>query len=467
MRIDPSERAGHFWLPETPERQLPGTLKVSPGGRIELEVLGLFGGPDTHMFEEVPAPRIVGVTEKWGAVTLDRCFEIGRASAAGGITKTRIFAHLLVAGLLYGADEPLIFERFQFSLDGLNDWLCFSGIKVSHDLNARSSSYTYQPQEEIAFELTPNIDGALGFSYSLPGGPIDGKVTLTERAVFSLLPAEPTSFEELTKTAQRIAHFFCFATDQTVSMNTVRAQSPLEQVENRSDEDTHGPLLSLVFQSLPYTEQLPRYVQNTMLFRFPQIRDQVDKTFSRWISTYEVIQPALDLYFSVRTGAYKYTEGRFLSLAQAIETLHRRTSDETALPEKDFSDRIDGILAGCPDPDRKWLKGRLAYANELSLRNRIKRMIKPFSQYFGDSKETNTFVSNVVSWRNYLTHYDAENQKAQVSKKELFPLCMKMEALLQLHWLTIVGFDDASIKNIVSNSPALKEKLHGKPGFTA
>lgn len=98
MRIDPSERAGYFWLPETPEHQLPGTLTVSSGGRIELEVLGLFGGSESHILEETPAPRIVGITEQWGAVTLDRCFEIGRTSAAGGITKTRVFAHLLVAG---------------------------------------------------------------------------------------------------------------------------------------------------------------------------------------------------------------------------------------------------------------------------------------------------------------------------------------------------------------------------------
>lgn len=409
MRVQASESAGYFWLPDNPENKLPGTLTVLSGGRVELEVPGFFDETQSHFLGDVEHFRIVGVTEKWGAVTLDRCFETGQTSTSGGITKTKVFAHLLIAGLIYGPDEPLMFERLQFSLDGLNDWLSCSGLKVSHDPSARSWSYTYEPQNQITFELAQQMDGGLGFSCSLPGGPIDGEIRLVEKAVFSLMPTEPVHLHTLTQVAQRIVHFFCFAIDQTVSINTVRAQSPLEQVEDRSDDDTQGPLVTLVFQSLPYSVRLPRHIESTMLFRFPQIRDRIDQIFGSWIRTYEVVQPALDLYFSARTGAYRYTEGRFLSLAQAIETLHRRTSDEATLTKCEFMDRVARILADCPEGDRDWLKAKLAYANELSLRSRIKRMIEPFAKYFGDEKENKTFVSNVVAWRNYLTHYDSEN----------------------------------------------------------
>ena len=39
MRIkEEFKRAGVFWLPSTPERQVPGTLSISDGGNVELEL---------------------------------------------------------------------------------------------------------------------------------------------------------------------------------------------------------------------------------------------------------------------------------------------------------------------------------------------------------------------------------------------------------------------------------------------
>ena len=43
MRIkEEIKRSGYFWLPSASEKKLPGTLTISDGGKIELEVVGLF-----------------------------------------------------------------------------------------------------------------------------------------------------------------------------------------------------------------------------------------------------------------------------------------------------------------------------------------------------------------------------------------------------------------------------------------
>lgn len=47
MRIDEEfVRTGYFWLPEKEDRKIPGTLNISDGGHIELEVVGLFDERD-------------------------------------------------------------------------------------------------------------------------------------------------------------------------------------------------------------------------------------------------------------------------------------------------------------------------------------------------------------------------------------------------------------------------------------
>ena len=56
MRVkEKIEKAGYFWLPSAPEKKIPGTLIITDGGNIELEVVGLFGGNDS------PLRRVGGI----------------------------------------------------------------------------------------------------------------------------------------------------------------------------------------------------------------------------------------------------------------------------------------------------------------------------------------------------------------------------------------------------------------------
>ena len=73
MRIkEEIKRLGDFWLPSTPDNKVPGTLSISDGGFIELEIVHRGGGASTVLEDD--AKRIVGQIEEEGLVTLDNCF---------------------------------------------------------------------------------------------------------------------------------------------------------------------------------------------------------------------------------------------------------------------------------------------------------------------------------------------------------------------------------------------------------
>jgi hypothetical protein len=69
------KKSGYFWLPSAPERRIPGTLVITDGGNIELEVVGLFDesieGLNRALNGKDELERIIGHIEKHGLVTLD------------------------------------------------------------------------------------------------------------------------------------------------------------------------------------------------------------------------------------------------------------------------------------------------------------------------------------------------------------------------------------------------------------
>ena len=197
-----------------------------------------------------------------------------------------------------------------------------------------------------------------------------------------------------------------------------------------------------------------------MLFTFGQIRDNAEKIINNWLNAYDVIRPSLGLYFSAVTGTHKYLDGKFLALAQALETYHRRTSDEKLMDEDVFRTLVARLLCQCTKDKRKWLRGRLIHGNEINLGKRIKKIIEPFKSHIGNGKVRSKLIRNIVNTRNYLTHYSEDLESVAAKGINLWELCQKMEAIFQLHLLGQLGFSNTEISSIVENNYKLKQKIN-------
>jgi hypothetical protein len=57
-----------------------------------------------------------------------------------------------------------------------------------------------------------------------------------------------------------------------------------------------------------------------------------------------------------------------------------------------------------------------------------------------------SFVNNVVTTRNYLTHYDDDNKKDAAQGEELREITHKTKLILDVLFLTRLGFDQIDLE---------------------
>ena len=87
-------------------------------------------------------------------------------------------------------------------------------------------------------------------------------------------------------------------------------------------------------------------------------------------------------------------------------------------------------------------------------------MITPFRDLFGNVSARSKFTNQVVTTRNYLTHYDHRSKEEAVTEpQELLQLRSKLEALVQLHLLQLLGLEDGHIRALADRYPPLQRKL--------
>lgn len=456
MRVsDQKIRSGFFWLPADPENRLPGTLEISDGGRIELKVLGAIGGR-LHLFDDLRfIPRIVGIVEKYGAVTLDRCFFTSRTFEGNGIAHGRIFVHQAFLGVLMSEGEPVRFNEFRFSVEGLDEWLHVSGIVT--DGTASKISVSYTRPNDIVLKLPGGA--RLTFSHSWNLAPAFNRVGITQKASIRVAADEPLSFDDSVFIAHQLTHFLCLAIDKTVAIDAFSAMVMATEGGSGPEKPTE---VKVLYQSIPFTERDPKTDNFRMLFDYAQIATTAEEKIGRWFAAYELFRPTLALYFSARTGAHKYLDSKFLSLVHALETFHRRTSDERLMDDCRYLKLVNELTEACPEEHKKWLAQRLAYGNELSLGKRLLLLAKPFEAQLGGKKRCSALIRKIADTRNYLTHYDKKLEGKAATGNELYGLCVVAEAIVQLHVLKQVSFTDAEIDAIVTKSDALRAKLRGE-----
>lgn len=461
MRVEQEfVKRGYFWLPDTPEKKIPGTLSIQDGGRIELEIVGHFHNDIKSIHEENTFDRIVGEIEHDGYITLDHCFYLQKNMPFGNsISKSTLHVHRALSGVAYDKDEDITFNSVSFSMDCLDEWIHISGFSVETVLEYYVTTIRYIPPEKTSFSLTNGMELEIGFSHTFPSSGVNiTEAKITQKAYFNLKSEELRPLDDFVKIIYRLTHFICFATDEIVSIKNLKAKSSNIQREISAEKKVSIPI-PLYYQSLPFSEKVAKKTWNSMLFTFKAIEANAQNIFNTWIGAYDTLSPAFNLYFSTKSNTKKYLEEQFLGLIQGLETYHRRSSHETLMEQDKFDVLVTEIKSHCSTEYLEWLDGRLKYGNEISLKTRLRRIIKPFHKELGNSNNRERFLQQIVDTRNYFTHYDVTLKDKAAQGEELWRLCETLEVLFQLHFLKLIGLSDEEINTIVSKSYSLQTKL--------
>ena len=468
MRIaEPIDTSGFFWLPGDSQTLSPGVLRISQLGDVTLELMRpngdpVSGDPRTDVDLELSwgqrwddPDRILGLVEKHGYVTLEDCLRTnGILTFGAGLTKATFRPALAFLGL--GLDEPIHFQDFRFTVEGLSQWLGRSGIRNDQSYDTNTGAIHYSLPENIVATLSEDLHLQFDFGIEFPTISVFAtEATVKQTSSVSLHSFTPNPFAYFADLARQLSHFLALSMDRPLAITSFTGYVEIEQEGGGVKKaveiyGNRGPRGREAFGTRPYNP----------LFTHRDISDNLDTVLKAWLENYEESSNAFDLYFASWSEGIQYIDARLLWMAQALESLHRASSQRTRMPESDFSDMMTRILEAVPEEYVGLVEENIKYANQPRLRERIEDLLQPIEEWLGNRKSRKEFINKLIHTRNYLTHYDKESTPLRAEEpQDMLQLYEKVAGVIQLIILGRTGFDAEQVDGIVQNNSNLRTRL--------
>ena len=436
---EPLEEAGFFWLPDNPERRVPGFLRVSQWGAPTLETISLsdtfvidrsFGDPwiggDPINFE-----RIIGIT-KSGPVTLDDCKERSGEARLGRLSTSHLDASRLFVGVGYGRDSEIAFSELRFSIQGLDEWLGISGIEVVRHESTSGFVHFARP-DPIKLRVSDEICLEFNFSGSFPWGFNVKEARISQKAHISLISSTEKPLDDFLSLAHKIRDFFSFVTTRTAFIDSLTGYS--NEVMQKGRETSWRVPVGIHYRSSPTADVLPEHRPQDMLFAFSDVEEDIENVFTKWIENYDSHESVFKRYFLLDLDNTMDLERRFCLLSEGMAAIHKSLFAEKAHTK-------DGPVT----------------------KDRLREMMKPFERFFGTDEELDGFIGNVVEARNYFVHLHRRDGDFVPNTEELFEMNSKLEALYQLFLLRSLGIEEAHLDRIAKENRRLRGNLEYTAG---
>ena len=432
---------GRWWRPTAPDVQLDGRLEYVPGENIRLRLSGSFDAPMSTNLEQ--GVIIHGRTFQGFATLLD-CDAISRTTAGSGLAAVEYIVSTILKGRLVPNPSEFDFKFVSVEFSNLVDWVAAPPMGFTFTPDGHGAiSWDQRPPET----LLESAGLKIGINLSYPReGPMTKSVTLMRRAHVELEYGSAQRLVKLWPTLTALQFFF------SVAQNFPVLPTELTLYPSRPNHKNPESLLEgiQVYQLYSNLGQGPSS-HNDFLFKFPAVKGNIAQLLQTWFDNAEKLNPVLGLFFWGATAGESPIESQFLTVTQAIEAYHRRIHGGLDLSDGAHSDRLTAILASSPDQHRGWLKEKLRFSNELSLRKRLRNLLEVFPFFMQlVHADPNGFISKVVDTRNYLTHYSEGAQGQIVRGRDLLILTDKLRALLLCCLLEGMGMACDKIKAFVT-----------------
>ncbi|PWJ89518.1 hypothetical protein C8D77_107162 [Mesorhizobium loti] len=399
------ESRGFFWqselvVPDTHfahPTSVPGVLRVSETGRIDLELDAPLGRPDpvdrvSRLFHQGPvegsvAGVLTGTDERVWLGGLSR--NGGNTHTDGPSTEAYLASQCLISHDRFNAEKVLRFSRLDIPLDGLEDWLVLRSIKVRKTERTVSATYRSPAAQRWSLkgqtlELARWIDG--------PHAPKMREVAWQERASLRLLRSKRTlTAHDAIDLTSKIQDLLILLTDSNRGvpfpiLRRTRKSPPVRLYYRRARRGPEPVIWDQCFAS------------------FGLCREPFGAVLENWLGLYDRFGPGVHLYLGNRRGQVMYPEHRFASLVWGLEALHRTLYPAPAT-HPNLVAKVQRILdAIATKKDRDWAERWLPQSDEPSLATRIAQLLAtlPLEFQLGQLK---TFAERCAKRRNDVSHF--------------------------------------------------------------
>ncbi len=436
-------RSGHWWQPEASDRKVAGTLDTARTGQIRLELLALL--TDGHPFNRYPV--VLGTTADGVPVTLEDLQQIGRTSRSSTKldepveleTLTPRYAYL---GAHLQSQGDRTFKRAVVDLTDLLVWAGDSGIDETYGPASADLSISITRPASVEVDL-PFGRLSLEHGWSTTGDGVRSRGI--EKSVGFLVDLhEPLAIGDwLSRVVSPLRHLLTFATERP---NEVEH---LTFTTFRYDRE-HGSDVEAVYPRPSHDQELTPGREFEFLFDARSLGTRFAPTVKAWFRMYSRLGPVLDLLFGPRYRPGTFIENHFLNATGAAEGYHRATFTNAVLPSAQHRARVKSVVDAAPASHQVWLKERLAYSNEPTLRQRLtdlcERAAPILGGVLGSAAE---YAGPVVQTRNGLTHRRTGTPKPSRSGRDLLPLTEQTNLLVTVCLLLDLGFDEDFVGNAI------------------
>ena len=340
--------SGDFWLPTTPDRKVSGTLSISPEGGIELEIFQSLEPNIEAMFSRNMGGfnRVVGHVQEYGRITVDGCrYKTRNRSISQDILQVHsvLWANRVFTGVAYPENEIPHFNTFTFSIEGIDEWVAMDVIISDYKPKEQIRVIGYKPIQSLLFNLVNGMQLEIVCSVVHNSSLSPREEKITQETYFKLVSKNDRELNEFISVAQKLTDLLRFATNETVSLDSMEATSD-DFVQNVGEDETRPIPINIYIRGGTFSENVPHINRFHMLFGFSDMQNDAEGMINGWIKNYDLYNHAFSLYFSAQLEPQLSLESKFLSLAQGLEVYHRRNSnfDGKEMNEVEFEEFIQG-----------------------------------------------------------------------------------------------------------------------------
>ena len=467
------DERGLFWFKEgcgntaSLETSIPGTLTISEEGHINLQLEGSLWyespkvGFDWGEWRWLPDEKRIagrlGDDGDRGYVLLSSLLRTDLSLEDDKPIRQSYKASLCFKNdFAFSLDfDPESFHELRIELEGLEEWLQLNSINVGcefrdGDHTEFKISYKNHKFEYKTPMATVSIENLiLGISPIRLFDRLDAEVNIRQTNWLVYTPAKQSTLIELRAAFLRIEELIALLVGQYFRLDWPNFVGRNGEIET---------WYKLYFFRGPKGEKLP--YSFFLWTTFGALHGAFGDLLDRWQTNVAKYGAGYELYIASMQKPLLHPEHEFVNLVWAIESVHRtwqREGDESAHVVNGMT-KIEHVLKRFSEPDdkqlRQWLRGKLKYAYEPTLEERIYEAFKRLP--FGiDSGQLRSFAMRCAKRRNDISHEGGRRpgEDLEIFRTDIRELAEALRYLFHALLLLEIGIGSDILRKVITRSP--------------